>query len=157
MPRLSMSIKQAFYNLFVLTWPDDWLFLQMGFFAMVGPLQVFVSCHVSHSSLLFPLHFSLFILSHLWWTLCIGTTDLSGMLIYAGRSCSNWSISSWSFLFPHFSKEFKTDWESDQVLLTCLIFSLLTRIWNSTPAFRRRAIAQMTKLFKRIPKCEYKL
>lgn len=156
MPRLSMSIKQVFYNLFVLTWPDDWLFLQMGFFAMVGPLQVFVSCHVSHSSLLFALHSSLFILFHLWWTLCIGTTDLSGMLIYAGRSCSNWSISSWSFLFPHFSRVRNRlrVWSS---WLTCLIFSLLTRIWNSTPAFRRRAIDQMMKLFKRIPKCEYKL
>lgn len=44
-----------------------------------------------------------------------------------------------------------------RVLTTPDPISLLTRIWNSIPAFHRHAIAQMTKLFKRIPRCEYKL
>lgn len=55
----------------------------MGFFAMVGPLQVFVSCHVSRV----PYHVTLFPpppLPPSMMNICIGTTDLSGMLIYAG-------------------------------------------------------------------------
>lgn len=53
----------------------------MGFFAMVGPLQVFVSCHVSRV----PYHVTLFPPPPpSMMNICIGTTDLSGMLIYAG-------------------------------------------------------------------------
>lgn len=61
---------------------------QMGFFAMVGPLQVFVSSHVS------PFFLALSLSPPLPFPLSYHDEPLHRdnrlpMLIYAGRSCSN--------------------------------------------------------------------
>lgn len=60
------------------------LTFQMGFFAMVGPLQVFVSSHVRFA-LLPPYHNppTRFVMS------LLHRDSRLPMLIYAGRSCSN--------------------------------------------------------------------
>lgn len=59
---------------------------QMGFFAMVGPLQVFVSSHVSGLLSCTQLHHTT---SKPIYDEPLHRDNRLTMLIYAGRSCSN--------------------------------------------------------------------